>query len=58
LLAASYDPVAIDAFGAGLLGHDWQTIGHIRDLDGELGRAHPLGLVKLEPPPKGVAVQD
>ncbi|MFH7319438.1 DUF362 domain-containing protein [Desulfurivibrio sp. D14AmB] len=52
LLAASFDPVAIDAFGAGLLGHDWQTIGHIRSLDGELGRAHPLKLIKLEPLPK------
>lgn len=47
LLAAAHDPVAIDAFGAGLLGRDWREIGHIRRLHGELGRAEPLNLIRL-----------
>ena len=37
LLAAAQDPVAIDAWGADLLGFGWQNIGHIREVDGELG---------------------
>lgn len=43
-LAAGYDPVAIDAFGAGLLGRNWRDIGHIRGAHGELGVADPLRL--------------
>ncbi|MEJ2689917.1 MAG: DUF362 domain-containing protein, partial [Deltaproteobacteria bacterium] len=43
-LAAGYDPVAIDAFGAGLLGRNWREIGHISDAHGELGSADPLRL--------------
>lgn len=42
LLAASFDPVAIDAYGCRLLGRDWRDIGHIRELAGELGQADPL----------------
>ncbi|MEN8140485.1 MAG: DUF362 domain-containing protein [Thermodesulfobacteriota bacterium] len=38
-LAASPDPVAIDAWGADLLGFGWQAIEHIRALDGVLGQA-------------------
>lgn len=38
-LACSSDPVAIDAWGADLLGLGWQTIKHIRLADGLLGRA-------------------
>ncbi|RJX27015.1 MAG: DUF362 domain-containing protein [Desulfurivibrio sp.] len=36
-LAAGFDPVAIDAWGATLLGRDWRKIGHIRLADGVLG---------------------
>lgn len=39
LLACGYDPVAIDAWGADLLGFGWQSIEHIRMADGVLGRA-------------------
>ena len=38
-LVAGADPVAVDAFGAGLLGNDWRHIGHIRMADGVLGHA-------------------
>ena len=38
LLAASDDPVAIDAWGAGILGFDWNNIGHIKMADGVLGK--------------------
>lgn len=38
-LIAGFDPVSVDAAGAGLLGFDWQTIEHIRMADGVLGRA-------------------
>nr|WP_281382973.1 DUF362 domain-containing protein [Dissulfurirhabdus thermomarina] len=41
-LVAGFDPVALDAYGAGLLGRDWREIGHIHALHGELGRAEPL----------------
>lgn len=43
-LAAGYDPVAMDAFGAALLGRSWRDIGHIRGAHGELGIAEPLHL--------------
>ena len=38
LVAASEDPVAIDAYGCRLLGVDPRDIGHIAMVDGELGR--------------------
>jgi len=38
-LAASADPVAIDAWGCAELGLDWRSIGHIRMADGVLGNA-------------------
>lgn len=38
-LAAGWDPVAIDAYGAGLLKKRWQDIGHISQADGVLGKA-------------------
>jgi len=41
-LAAAYDPVAIDAYGTSLLRKNWQEIGHIHMVDGELGQAAPL----------------
>ena len=47
-LAASADPVAIDSFGADLLGRDWRSIDHIRMADGVIGSASPLRLVKAE----------
>lgn len=42
LLAAAFDPVALDAYGCQLLGRHWRDIGHIRQLSGELGQAEPL----------------
>jgi uncharacterized protein (DUF362 family) len=42
ILAVGYDPVAMDAYGAGLLGKDWQNIGHIAGVHQELGQAEPL----------------
>jgi len=47
-LAAGYDSVAIDAYGAGLLGKNWQDIGHIRALHGELGTAGPPDLTEIK----------
>lgn len=38
-LAAGFDPVAMDAYGAGLLGVRWQEIGHIAMAHGLLGEA-------------------
>ena len=46
-LAVSFDPVAIDAFGAGLLGKRWKDVEHIRLADGVLGSAAPLTVVDL-----------
>lgn len=46
-LAASVDPVAIDAYGCRLLGKNWREIGHIAQLDQELGRAADYRLVEL-----------
>lgn len=46
-LAASADPVAIDAYGTTLLKRDWREIGHIRDAHGELGRAEPLTVITV-----------
>ena len=45
ILAAAFDPVAIDAYGATLLNRDWREIGHIRTLHNELGLAEPLRLI-------------
>ena len=47
LLAAGTDPVAIDAWGCGMLGKNWQDIGHVRMLHGELGQAEPLRIDTL-----------
>jgi len=41
-IAASYDPVAIDSYGASLLNKSWQDIGHIRMAHQLLGIAEPL----------------
>ena len=48
LLAAGRDPVAMDSFGAGLLGRDWRYIGHIRLLDGEIGQAGSVRIVQVD----------
>ena len=45
-LAASYDPVSIDAYGSSLLQRKWQDIRHINAVNGELGQAAPLTLVR------------
>ncbi|MDH5559335.1 MAG: DUF362 domain-containing protein [Deltaproteobacteria bacterium] len=47
LLLASYDPVAIDAYGAKILSRNWKDIGHIRKADGILGKIEGLSLVEL-----------
>ncbi|MHB8809022.1 MAG: DUF362 domain-containing protein [Desulfobulbaceae bacterium] len=46
-LAAAFDPVAIDAYGATLLNRDWRKIGHIHSLHNELGLAEPLRICSL-----------
>jgi uncharacterized protein (DUF362 family) len=38
-LVAGFDPVAVDAAGAKLLGFDWRRVEHIRLADGILGQA-------------------
>ncbi len=45
MLAAGFDPVAIDAWGTAILKRDWKRIGHIRQAHGELGVAEPLSVV-------------
>ena len=45
-LAASFDPVAVDSYGCGLLGIKWDTIGHVRMAHGVLGSAAPLASVE------------
>ena len=44
-LAAAYDPVAIDAYGTTLLKRNWQDIGHIKMVNGELGIASGLDII-------------
>ena len=41
-IAAAYDPVAIDAYGAALLGRSWRDIEYIRMAHQVLGIADPL----------------
>jgi len=38
-LIGGFDPVAVDAYGAGLLGVDWRNVGHIALAHTILGRA-------------------
>lgn len=47
ILAAAFDPVAIDAYGATLLKRAWREIGHIRSLHNELGQAEPLQIIPV-----------
>ena len=47
ILAAGFDPVAMDAYGCSLLRRDWRHIGHIRALHGELGQAEPLRVIPV-----------
>lgn len=46
IIAASEDPVAIDAYGCGLLGVDYRDIDYITMVDGELGRMEPLEVIE------------
>jgi len=48
ILAASQDPVSIDAFGAQLLKRDWTKIPHIKMADGILGSAIPSKIINLK----------
>lgn len=50
VLAASDDPVAIDAYGAALLGKKWEDIDHIRHVHRVLGLAEPLTVHSVEAP--------
>ncbi len=45
MLTAGHDPVSVDAHGTLLLRKNWQEIGHIREVDGELGQAFPLKVI-------------
>ena len=47
-LAASWDPVAVDSYGAALLGRDWRDIDHIRLAHRCLGQAAPLQHYEIE----------
>ncbi len=47
ILAASFDPVAIDAFGADILGKNWKNIPQIALLNGEIGQAEPFKVVNI-----------
>ena len=47
IVAASFDPVAIDSYGTNLLKRRWQDIGHIKMADGILGSASPLEVVQI-----------
>jgi uncharacterized protein (DUF362 family) len=44
-LLAGFDPVAVDAAGAKLLGFPWQQVGHIRMANGQLGSAEAVAKV-------------
>jgi uncharacterized protein (DUF362 family) len=46
-LAAGADPVAMDAYGAELLGVNWRKIGHICMAHGVLGEAEPLAVCEV-----------
>ena len=47
LLIAGFDPVAVDAFGADMLGKDYNRIRHIAGASGILGFAEPLGVERI-----------
>lgn len=46
-LAASYDPVAIDAYGTTLLNLDWQQVKHIQLANDVIGRGEIDNLVEI-----------
>ena len=46
-LAAAFDPVAIDAYGATLLNIEWRKIGHIKAMHNKLGLAEPLRIIPV-----------
>lgn len=46
-LVAGCDPVAVDAYGAGLLKRDWRRIDHIAKANGELGFCEPERIVEM-----------
>lgn len=47
ILAAGADPVAMDGYGTTLLGKDWQDIGHICMVNGELGNAEGAEIIEV-----------
>lgn len=47
-LVAGFDPVAVDACGAELLGFDWRDVEHIRLADGVLGQAELAAISPLK----------
>ena len=46
-VVAAYDPVAVDAYGTGLLERDWRQVGHVRLAHEVLGRAEPLDVIEV-----------
>ncbi len=46
-IAVSFDPVAIDSYGASLLGYNWQDIDHIAMANNILGSAGPLNIEEI-----------
>jgi uncharacterized protein (DUF362 family) len=47
-LVAGRDPVAVDVYGAMLLGRDWRQVGHLRMAHGVLGCAEPLEVIEVD----------
>jgi uncharacterized protein (DUF362 family) len=47
VIVAGFDPVAMDAYGAGLLNRDWRAIDHISGANNELGCAEPSRVVEV-----------
>ncbi len=46
-IAAGFDPVAVDAYGATLLKRNWRQIAHIANANGELGFCEPARIVEV-----------
>jgi len=47
-LAAAWNPVAIDSYGASLLGKKWQDVGHLRLAHSVLGNAELLEIIVVD----------
>ncbi len=47
LIIAGYDPVAVDAYAAGVIRKKWEEIGHIALSNRVLGQADPLNVIRI-----------